>query len=77
MTWQHCSQSTFPEDTHISEQGCQVAVATAPLLKSGRRKFAGAVENLGPQGAVKGPPRGQKGSKVAVKKNLKPHVIVT
>jgi hypothetical protein len=38
------------------------------LLKSGRRKFAGAVENLGPQGAVKGPPRGQKGSKVAVKK---------
>jgi hypothetical protein len=25
-------------------QGCQVAVATAPLLKSGRRKFLGAVE---------------------------------
>jgi hypothetical protein len=45
-----------------------VAVATAPLLKSGRRKFAGAVENLGPQGAMKGPPRGQKGSKVAVEK---------
>jgi hypothetical protein len=29
-------------------QGCQVAVATAPLLKSGRRKFLGAVKNSGP-----------------------------
>jgi hypothetical protein len=29
-------------------QGCQVAVATAPLLKSGRRKSFGAAENSGP-----------------------------
>jgi hypothetical protein len=39
-------------------QGCQVAVATAPLLKSGRRKYLGAAENLGPRGAVDGPQRG-------------------
>jgi hypothetical protein len=31
--------------TSFYNQGCQVAVATAPLLKSGRRKFLGAVEN--------------------------------
>jgi hypothetical protein len=47
-------------------QGCQVAVVTAPLLKSGRRKTKGAVNNSGPQGAVKGPWKGQKGSKGAV-----------
>jgi hypothetical protein len=29
-------------------QGCQVAVITAPLLKSGRRKILGAVKNSGP-----------------------------
>jgi hypothetical protein len=29
-------------------QGCQVAVVTAPLLKSGRRKNFGAVKNSGP-----------------------------
>jgi hypothetical protein len=52
----------FLPKQHLHEsQGCQVAVATAPLLKSGRRKFLGAVENWGPWGAVKGPPRGQKG----------------
>jgi hypothetical protein len=43
-----------------------VAVVTAPLLKSGRRKIRGAMKNSGPQGAVKGPWKGQKGSKGAV-----------
>jgi len=36
-------------------QGCQGAVVTALLLKSGRRKICGAVKILGPRGAVKGP----------------------
>jgi hypothetical protein len=47
-------------------QGCQVAIFTAPLLKSGRRKTKGAAKNSGPQGAVKGPWKGQKGSKGAM-----------
>jgi hypothetical protein len=45
-------------------QGCQVAVATAPLLKSGRRKKLGAVKIQGREG----PWKVKKGSKVAVEK---------
>jgi hypothetical protein len=53
------------------KQGCQVAVVTAPLLKSSRRKTSGAVKNPGPWGAVKGPWKGQKGTKVAVEQTWK------
>jgi hypothetical protein len=44
---------------HGSVQGCQVAVVTAPLLKSGRRKSLGAVR--GREGAVEGSKRLKRG----------------
>jgi hypothetical protein len=46
LSWQHC-RLDVSRSLHF-DQGCQVAVTTAPLLKSGRRKSEGAVENLGP-----------------------------